>query len=199
MKLLIIILFILATGMLKAQPVPDSPPNEHELQIGLATVVSDSIYTGGKTQYKVFPAVDYQYKRFYFQAGDMGFNMIDTDDWEVNFGLGVDLVGDLERGDSRIFSDLPDLSYPVNTFLSARYKSPIGLFKVKHNYEVNNKHNGQSSSLSYAAPIFKGKWLIMPQLSYNHYSSEVVNYFFGVDPLDASDSLPSYQSGAVNS
>lgn len=181
-----------------AQPVPDSEANDHELQIGLAGVTSQSIYLGGQSQTRVFPAIDYQYKRFYFQAGDLGFNLIDEENWEVDFGLGVDLIGDTDRGDSRLLSALPELSLPLNAFLSAQYKTPFGLFKVEHNYEINNKHNGNSSSISYAAPIFKGKWLIMPQISYDHYSAEVVNYFFGVNPVDATAELPTYQAGSAN-
>ncbi len=180
-----------------AQPVPDSPANEHELQIGLAGVSSQSIYLGGSSQTRVFPAIDYQYNRFYFQAGDIGFNLIDNKNWEVDFGLGVDVAGDIDRGDSRLLRDLPDLSLPVSSFISAQYKTPIGLFKIKHNVEINNKHNGDSSSISYSAPIFKGQWLIMPQLSYERHSQEVVNYFYGVNSTSATDAIPAYQTSSV--
>ncbi len=198
MKKTTTLLLIVASTYSWAQPVPDSAPNEHELQIGLAGVTSQSIYLGGKSQTRVFPAIDYQYKRFYFQAGDIGFNLIDEKNWEVDFGLGVDLIGDTDRGDSRVLSALPELSLPLNAFLSAQYKTPIGLFKIEHNHEINNKHNGNSSSISYSAPIFKGKWLIMPQLSYEHYSAEVVNYFFGVNPADATAEIPAYQAGSTS-
>ena len=198
MKKLITLTLTLVSTCILAQPVPDSPAKEHELQIGLAAVTSESVYLGGSNQTRVFPAIDYQYKRFYFQAGDLGFNLIDEENWEIDFGLGIDLIGDTDRGDSRLLKDLPDLSLPLNTFLSAQYKSPIGLFKVKHNHEINNKHNGNSTSISYSAPIFKGKWLIMPQVSYEHYSAEIVNYFFGVKPVDATDEFPAYQTGSSN-
>lgn len=196
MKTFFIILCALTTFATYAQPVPDSPPKAHELKLGLAAVTSESIYRGGSSQSRVFPAVDYQYKRFYFQAGDLGFNLVDEKNWEVDFGFGVNLVGDVDRGDSRLLRDLPDLSFPVNAFVSAQYKSPIGLFKIKHNHEINNKHNGQSSSVSYAAPIFHRQWLIMPQLSYEYHSAEVVNYFFGVAPADATEDHAAYQSGS---
>lgn len=199
MKKFITTLLLTATCIAMAQPVPDSPPKEHEFQIGLAAVTSESIYLGGSSQTRVFPAIDYQNKRFYIQAGDIGFNLIDEKNWEVNFGLGVNLVGDTDRGDSRLLADLPNLSFPVNAFVSAQYISKIGLFKIKHNHEINNKHNGFSSSLSYSAPIFYRKWLILPQISYEYHSEEVVNYFFGVNPIDASSTIPAYQTGSANS
>jgi len=198
MKTITTIFLSLSAACTLAQPVPDSPANEHELQIGLAGVSSQSIYLNGKTQTRVFPAIDYQYKRFYFQAGDIGFNMVDNKNWEVNFGVGVNLVGDTERGDSRLLNDLPDLSLPVSAFISAQYITKIGLFKVKHGAEINNKHNGSYSNISYSAPIFKGNWLIMPQITYEHQSQEVVNYFVGVNAADASATIPAYQTGSVN-
>lgn len=180
-----------------AQPVPDSPPKEHELQLGVAAVSSDSIYIGGSSQSQVFPAIDYQYKRFYIQAGDFGVNLIDEKNWEIDFGLGVNLVGDTDRGESRLLNNLPSLSYPVNAFLSAQYKTSIGLFKIKYNHEINNKHNGNNSSISYAAPIFRGKWLFMPQIAYEYHSAEVVNYFFGITPEYATNEFQAYQSGSA--
>lgn len=197
MKILSSLMLTFVTIYALAQPVPDSPANEHELQIGMATVSSQSIYLGGKTQTRVFPAIDYQYKQFYFQAGDLGYNLIDTKNWEVNFGVGVNLAGDTKRGDSQQLTGLPDLSLPVSAFISAQYITKIGLFKVKHGAEINNKHNGNYSNISYSAPIFKGKWLIMPQITYEHQSQEVVNYFVGVKPTDATAVLPAYQAGSV--
>ncbi|WP_223789705.1 MipA/OmpV family protein [Marinicella meishanensis] len=196
MKTTTLIFCTLFTLTAQAQPVPDSPPKDHELKLGLAAVTSGSIYRGGSSQSRIFPAIDYQYKRFYFQAGDLGFNLVDEEKWEVDFGFGVNLVGDVDRGDSRLLRNLPDLSFPVNAFVSAQYKSKIGLFKVKHNHEINNKHNGHSTSFSYSAPIFHGRWLIMPQLSYELHSEEVVNYFFGVSPTDATADYGAYQADA---
>jgi len=194
----IILAGIALAGTSLAQPVPDSPADEHELQIGLAGVNSQSIYLGGSSQSRVFPAIDYQYKRFYFQAGDLGVNLIDEKNWEVDFGLGVNLAGDTDRGDSPLLENLPKLSFPVNAFLSTQYKSSIGLFKLTYDHEINNKHNGHSASISYSAPIRQGQWLIMPQLSYEQHSEEVVNYFYGVSQADASTALPAYQTGSVN-
>lgn len=194
MKTLIITILTIISPNIFAQPVPDSPPNEHELQIGLAGVSSQSIYLGGSSQTRVFPAIDYQYKRFYFQAGDLGLNLVDSNDWEIDFGLGVNLVGDVDRGDSAALSHLPDLSYPLSAFVSAQYKSPIGLFKIKHNNEINNKHNGYSTSLSYAAAVRRAGWLIMPKVTYTQHSEEVINYFYGVEQSFATNEIAAYQS-----
>lgn len=198
-KQLFISLLCLFTCNIFAQPVPDSPPDEHELQIGLAAVTSDSIYLNGDRQTRAFPAVDYQYKRFYFQAGDLGFNLIDENNWEVDFGLGVNLAGDVDRGDSLDLQHLPDLHYPLSAFVSAQYISPIGLFKVQHDNEINNKHNGHSSSFSYAAAIRPAGWLIMPKLTYTIHSNEVVNYFYGVPDEYASAEIPAYRAQSGDS
>ena len=198
MKKTIALTCSLISTFLMAQPTTESESNEHQLQIGLAAVTSESIYIEGSNQTRVFPAIDYKYKNFFFQAGDLGFKLINEKNWELDFGLSVDFIGDTERGDSQLLQNLPELSLPLNGFLSVQYTSPIGLFKLKHNHEVNNKHNGSSSSLSYSAPIFKDKWLFLPQLSYDYYSEEVVNYFFGVDDIDSTPDIQAYQTGSSN-
>jgi len=199
MKITPFCLLLLLINLGHAQQGADSGSTDHELKLGLAAVTSESIYRGGSSQTRVFPAIDYRYKRFYFQAGDLGYKWVDDKNWEVDFGLGVNLVGDVDRGDSRLLRDLPDLSFPVNAFVAAQYKTKIGLFRIKHNHEINNKHDGQSTSLSYSAPIFHRNWLIMPQLSYEHHSAEVVNYFFGVNPEDATADYGAYQTGSGHS
>ncbi len=191
-----LLLFISVT--IAAQPISDSPFDEHQLQAGLAGVSSQSIYVGGKTQSRFFPAIDYQYKRFYFQAGDIGFNLIDNKNWEINTGIGFNLAGDIDRGDSRLLTHLPELSFPISAFISAQYKTKIGLFTIKHDFEINNKHDGNSSSISYSAPIFKNNWLFVPRLNYEHHSEEVVNYFYGINAADATPEFGTYETGSVN-
>ena len=196
-KKLLSIYLTAVSSILIAQTVETTEEN-HQLQIGLAAVSSQSIYVGGKNQSRVFPAIDYKYHHFYFQAGDLGFNIFDSNNWEINSGIGINLAGDHDRGDSRLLSHLPDLSIPLSAFVSIQYQTGIGLFKVKHDYEINNKHNGNSTKFSYSAPIRQGSWLLIPQLSFEHHTSEVINYFYGINPVDATALLPAYQTGAVN-
>jgi outer membrane scaffolding protein for murein synthesis (MipA/OmpV family) len=191
-------IYLTALSSISIAQTVDTTDKDHQLQIGIAAVSSQSIYVGGKNQLRVFPAIDYKYQRFYFQAGDLGLNLFESDNWEINSGIGINLAGDQDRGDSRLLADLPNLSIPLSAFVSIQYKTSIGLFKVKHDYEINNKHNGNSSSFSYSAPIRQGSWLLIPQLSFEHHSSEVVNYFYGINAADATAQLPAYQTGAVN-
>jgi len=198
MKTRLLLALLIASATSHSQPVPSKTANTHKLQIGLAAVSSQSSYIAGNHQTRVFPAIDYQYKRFYFQAGDLGFKLAEKNNWALDFGVGTDLAGDTDRGDSPLLTHLPHLSLSLSAFLTVKYTSPIGLFKIKHSHEINNKHEGYSNSLSYAAPIRRGQWLIMPQLSYEQHSEEAVNYYFGVNNIDATDQIPFYQTGAVD-
>lgn len=179
------------------QPPVDTASDEHTLQIGLAAVSSESIYVGGQSQSRAFPAIDYQYKKFYFQAGDLGVKLIDTNDWEMNLGLGVNLAGDTDRGESPLFNQLPELSVPLNAFISTQYKTPLGSIKLTYELEVNNKHDGHSASIDYSTPLRLGQWMIIPKVGIEHHSRDVVNYFYGVAQTGSSPALPAYQSGSV--
>ena len=179
-----------------AQDQRSDDDSDHSLSLGLAAVTVESIYVDGDRQNQVFPAVNYQYKQFYFQAGDIGFHFYEDENWQLDFGIGANLAGDVDRGDSERLDDLPDLSFPVNAFLSAQYRSSIGLFEVAYEQEINNKHDGNSASFSYTVPMPVGQWLFLPSLQIDYFSEEAVNYFYGVDPEFALVDRPAYTADA---
>lgn len=171
----------------------------HELSLGLAVASGQSIYTGGKDRTQPFPVIDYQYKKFYFQGGELGFHLAETEHWEFNFGLGADFIGDKDRGDSRLLKDMSSLGIPVNANIETKFKSPIGHFSASYSTELTNKHDGNSFKLGYSAYLPVGSWVLVPRLSWQKHSEEVVNYFYGVDTASATDSRPLYQTGSSTS
>ena len=72
---------LLTSAYVSAQ---DNKEDKHRLRVGLAAVSSDSIYQQGDRQNKVFPAFDYEYENFYFQAGDAGYKILDGNVWQLN-------------------------------------------------------------------------------------------------------------------
>ncbi|WP_395374760.1 MipA/OmpV family protein [Marinicella sp. W31] len=183
---------VLMSANVFAQVERPNQDSDHSLSIGLAGVTVESIYVDGDRQNRAFPAVNYAYKQFYFQAGDLGFHLFENENWELDIGIGANLAGDVDRGDSELLEDLPDLSIPVSAFVSAQYTSSIGLFEVAYQEEINNKHNGNSAAFSYTVPFPVGKWLLLPRLEANYFSEEAVNYFYGVEPDFALAGRPAY-------
>ena len=176
-------------------PFAETEPT-HELSLGLAVARSQSIYTGGKDRTQAFPAIDYKYKKFYFQGGELGFHVVDSKNWDLKLGIGADFIGDKDRGDSPELDDMPSLGFPVSAGIEATYKSPIGYFSARQTQEVTNKHNGHSFKLGYSAYIPVKSWVFIPSLSWQKYSDDVVNYYFGVDAASATVNRPLYQTGS---
>ncbi|KAA3638042.1 MAG: MipA/OmpV family protein [Proteobacteria bacterium] len=178
------------TGVLWAQ---DDVPDNHRMRLGVAAVSSNSLYLGGERQNVVFPAFDYEYENFYFQAGDVGYKILDEKVWQLDVGLSVDFSGDVDRGDSPLFAHLPDLHYPLYSFVTFGALTDYGLFDVRYDHEINHKHNGHIISASYTA-FFKLKdWRFYPKLSQRRYSAEFVDYFYGVAAEFASTEIPAYR------
>ncbi|MCX7545779.1 MipA/OmpV family protein [Marinicella gelatinilytica] len=181
---------LLMTSALLAQ---DDIPDDHRLRVGVAAVSSNSIYLNGERQNVVFPAFDYEYKNFYFQAGDAGYKILDQKIWQLDVGLSIDFSGDVDRGDSPLFTHLPDLHYPLYSFVTFGALTDYGLFDVRYDHEINNKHNGHIISANYTAYFKLKDWKFYPKLSQRRYSGEFVNYFYGVDTEFANDELPAYR------
>lgn len=186
-----------AVGLLllghSGSPHAETEPT-HELSLGLAVARSQSIYTGGKNRTQAFPAIDYKYKHFYFQGGELGFHVIDSKHWDLKFGIGADFIGDKDRGDSRELQDMSSLGFPVSAGIEATYKSPIGYFSARQSQEITNKHDGHSFKLGYSGYIPVKSWVFIPSLSWQKYSDDVVNYYFGVDAASATEDRPIYQT-----
>lgn len=181
---------LLTSAYVSAQ---DNKEDKHRLRVGLAAVSSDSIYQQGDRQNKVFPAFDYEYENFYFQAGDVGYKILDGEVWQFDAGLNIDLSGDVDRGDSPLFDTLPDLHYPLNAFTTFGAMTDYGLFEMRYDHEINNKHNGHILSASYTAYFKLNDWRFYPKLSQRRYSAEYVDYFYGVNPDDATAELPAFR------
>ncbi|WP_154223976.1 MipA/OmpV family protein [Marinicella rhabdoformis] len=168
----------------------------HELSLGLAVARSQSIYVGGEDRTQAFPAIDYKYKKFYFQGGELGFQVVDSKHWDLKIGIGADFIGDKDRGDSPELKDMPGLGFPVSAGVEATYKSPIGYFSASQTQEITNKHGGHSFKLGYSAYIPVKSWVFIPSLSWQKYSGDVVNYYFGVDSGSVTDNRPFYQTSS---
>jgi len=140
-----------------------------------------------------FRRFDYEYENFYFQAGDVGYKILDGKIWQLDAGLNVDLSGDVDRGDSPLFKELPDLHYPLNAFVTFGALTDYGLFDVRYDHEINNKHNGYILSASYTAYFTLKDWKFYPKLSQRRYSAEYVDYFYGVPAGFADPNLPNYR------
>jgi len=154
--------------------------NTHSLSIGAAIVTTQSIYTGGENETRLFPAFNYKFKQFYIQGSVMGLHVFNDNKFEFDLGLGADITNNIDRQNSDQLVDMPNLSMPFNAFLSAKYKSSIGHFKIAYEEEINNKHNGNKIVYSYTAAFHAGKWLFIPQLKASQYDAKAMNYFYGV-------------------
>ena len=178
-----------------SSPFAETEPT-HELSLGLAVARSQSIYTGGKDRTQAFPAIDYKFKDFYFQGGELGFQLIDSKHWDLKVGIGADFIGDKDRGDSPELNDMSSLGFPVSAGIEATYKCPIGYFSARQSQEMTNKHGGNSFKLGYSAYIPVQSWVFIPSLSWQKYSDDVVNYYFGVDADSVTEDRPLYQTGS---
>lgn len=166
--------------------------DQHTLAVGLVAISASSVYTGGETQTRVFPAINYRYRQFFIEGNELGLGLFRNSQWQWRAGLGTDLAGDVDRGDSAVLEDLPDLSLPINAFVSAEYTAAFGQFRLGYAAEINNKHDGDQWSFRYSAPFSQGRWLLIPQASITAYSDEAIDYFFAVRPEFATPERPAH-------
>lgn len=193
-KLFLSAIFLCTVSTPALAQINTEDATDHRLSLGLAVLAFDSIYLDGDSQSQVFPAIDYQYKQFYVQGGELGFHLFQNDTWQLDLGIGANLAGDTDRGDSDRLQDMPDLSLPVNAFLSVQHTSSLGVLELAYASEINNKHNGDSVEFSYSIPFPIEQWLLLPNLSINHFSEQSINYFYAVPDAFSLVTRPTYRA-----
>ena len=78
-------------------------------------------------------------------------------------------------------------------------ETPIGGFFINVFYDVNRSH-GRLSELIYAGEFNAGNTVMYPLFGFEHFSARYMQYFYGVSPTEAGNSIyPAYSpKGATN-
>ncbi|MEB4592505.1 MipA/OmpV family protein [Candidatus Thiothrix sp. Deng01] len=119
-----------------------------------------------------------------------------TDAQQFYVGAGVD-DWDYKRGDSPQLRDMHDLDRAINLRLGGAWKLPSGVVNAEVGQDVA-AHKGTQAHLRYtlnsiapaqgslsARPYLEGQWL----------SSDMTDYYVGVDADEAKAGRPAYQAG----
>jgi outer membrane protein len=141
----------------------------------------------------LIPLIAYKGERFYANLGNpgisffngstnfggLGYSVIKTDDYNI------DLVGrframGLYPEDNDELEGLDDRDPGFDVGISARWQSLFGELCAQLLSDVTTS-KGQEIILSYAYPLKYGKWRIRPELGISWQSSDLNDYYFGVD------------------
>lgn len=190
-----------AADLLTRTPIVESEPGTVGLGFGLR--LGDSPYKGidnvasinNDNSSDLVPLYLYNGKRLFFHGTSAGIRLINSP------AISIDAIADyrfdrLETDADPFFQGMKDRDQTVDGGLSVTLRQPWGTLNATALTDLLSRHNGEEYSLSYSRAFRFGDLQIKPYASYIHQSSELLDYYYGVDADEATPSRPQYTADA---
>lgn len=154
----------------------------------------------------LFPVVAYKGERFYANLGNPGLSFFNGN---ADFGgLGysvfkgdhynIDLVGKiramgLDPDDNSKLRGLDERKAGFDAGINARWDTGYGELNAQLLTDVSNRSKGQEAIFSYAYPMTQGNWTLRPEVGISWQSSDLTDYYFGVQSDEVTASRSAYE------
>ena len=153
----------------------------------------ESIYVQGDNNTGVLPLPEIHWRNYYFADGKLGLTFFNNEELALDFYISPDILGDTDRGDSKLLKDMSKLDTVINANLSASYGSELGDFSINLAQDISNTHDGFSISAGYSYNFNFGQFFVEPSLSITYSDKGVADYYYGVNQSEVTASRPQYE------
>ena len=114
----------------------------------------------------------------------------------------IDLVGKLrlmgfDPDDTDELKGLHERDPGFDTGISARWDIGFGELNALLLTDISDRSNGQEVVLSYAYLLQHGNWILRPEVGLSWQSSDLVDYYFGVQSDETTANRPAYAGDAT--
>lgn len=160
--------------------------------------------------------------RFFFDNGDIGWQLVQEDQWSLNAIAGVggersfysflnkSPVGILDNFEAPIPGvsapgplpeelegfrpEAPDRDFAIDGGVELFYASEHVDVQVQALTDISDKHNGQQIWFSVGQSITRGRLTAEPSAGFTWLSGRTANYYYGVRSAEATFGLPAYHA-----
>ncbi len=158
----------------------------------------------------LMPMVAYKGERFHANLGYPGINFFSglSDVGGVGYSVikqdqfNIDLVGKIramgiDPDDDGALRGLDERKPGIDFGVSARWTTPVGELNAQLLKDVSNRSKGEEAILAYAYPFSMGKWTLRPEFGLSWQSSDLNDYYVGVDSHEVTATRTAYQAGST--
>ena len=158
----------------------------------------------------LIPVLAYRGERFYANLGNPGISFFNgsSDFGGLGYsvikgeGYNLDLVGKiramgLDPDDNDKLDGLDKRKPGFDAGISARWDSGYGELNGQLLADISNRSKGREAVFSYAYPVSFGQWTLRPELGVSWQSSDLTDYYFGVDEDETTARRAAYEGDAT--
>jgi MipA family protein len=158
----------------------------------------------------IVPALAYKGERFhanlgnpgigYFNGlsdlGGVGYSIVKQDEFNLDLVGKIRAMG-IDPDDDDALAGLHERKPGIDIGVSARWRTQLGELDAQLLSDVSGRSKGQEAILAYAYPLSFGKWTLRPELGVSWQSSDLNDYYFGVDSDETTASRGVYEADST--
>lgn len=190
---------LIAIAVLALMGLTLAATNAHagEWGLGLGVAAQQPPQVGISTETVVLPFPSYQGERLSLDFASAGYALVKTD--RVRFAVEGQLRFDgYDPAESTALAGLEERDVTLDAGFSITTAGATwGIASFKVMADTLGVHDGYEISASYQYPILRGRWIIVPGITANWPSEELVEYYYGVRLDEATPDRPAYSGSAV--
>lgn len=185
---------------------PDASDTEsdaaHQLHnsIGLAAVYQENIYAGVDNEVKPFPLLNLTYGDFFIKGTTLGYNTYKTDVMEVAI-IGRPSFQGYNADDSAELNGMNSTGALVNVGGQVIFKVRplVTTVSAVHDFSGNTSGNTLGLKVAAGVPLMDRQFVLIPSVAFTYQDSNIINYYYGVDHSEATQTRPEYSpSNTIN-
>lgn len=161
--------------------------------VGFATILPSDPYLDIENEINFFPIVTYEGERFTWRGPSLAYKLSGLERGEPSFSITLDLApNQLDTDESDSLEGINDRDFSFMAGVTYTHPFEIAQLTVSAETDITNKHDGQRVVVSANRPLLVGDkrlWMINLSAQVEYLSSSYVNYYFGVDENEATDSV----------
>ncbi len=172
---------------------------EPKNNLGIGTAISESPYHGVDNDPLPFPMVTYHSDTFYIQALEIGYKIVNVKMLKFNAIINP-VLRNLDPDDSQYLNGMEKRDRTIDAGFKLAIKPiPLISFSAKALHDTLGVHEGYRTELKASVLIpFNKSFIIMLNHARQKYSSDYINYYFGVKANEATASRSEYIPASSN-
>lgn len=189
-----------------ASKIGDYIPSLDELVVDLkgavgVAVVSSPDYSGSaNNKLSLLPVLIVNYKdKYYFKIKRAGVWLYHTDDRSLKWGLAIEPRGGYGAGNSDVLAGMGGRKTSLEAGVALYWRTPMGaLLEASYDVDISSTADGNSANLKVSVPFYQTQTLTLAgSVAIEWLSRNVVNYYYGVTPPEATVFRPTYSPSST--
>ncbi|MBG6073732.1 MULTISPECIES: MipA/OmpV family protein [unclassified Polaromonas] len=164
--------------------------------LGVVTHFESSPYRGAGNRYDVLPLYLYEGERFFLHANRGGVKLKEAGDQRFDWFIEQRLEGFPADRLPASLTGMATRDSGIDMGLSWRYRQPWGTVQAELLHDIGGFSKGSEFRLGYTYDLRYGRLSLRPNLSVALRDARLNNYYYGVQPGEATPGRAAYSPGA---